>query len=150
MKFIAETIRKSRLFYQKAKEHYFRTRKMIFEFIRYMKSSDSDVAYAAAGFFPFVGWLFPLYFREKSDKCQHCGKQGLMLSLLAVGFLISFFVIELMIPRSFKTFLFALIVLTYIFNIAYLALSAYAIYRTADGKAVQIPWVTKQSENIYL
>ena len=150
MKFIAEITRKSRIFYQKAKEYCSRTRKMLLEFIRYMKSSDSDAAYAAAGFFPFIGWLFPLYFREKSDKCQHSGKQGLVLSLLAVGFLVSFFVIELLLPRSFKIFLFALIVLTYVFNISYLVLSVYAIYRTADGKAVQIPWVTKQSEKLYL
>ena len=150
MKFIAETVKKSRLFYQRAREYYSRARVMLLEFIRYMKSPDSDIVYAAAGFFPFVGWLFPLYCREKSDKCQQSGKQGLVLSLIAVSFLVSFFVIELIIPRSGKTFLFALIVLTYIFNVAYLALSAYAIYRTANGKAVQIPWVTRQSERLYL
>jgi hypothetical protein len=150
MKFIAEIVSKGRFYNQKAREYYSRARVMLLEFVRYMKSSDSDTAYAAAGFFPFIGWLFPLYFREKSDKCQQSGKQGLVLSLLAVGFLISLFMIELIIPRSFRTFLFALIVLTYIINVAYLALSAYAIYRTANGKAVQIPWVTKQSQKLSL
>jgi uncharacterized membrane protein (UPF0136 family) len=119
-------------------------------FVAYMQRPDSDPVYAAIGYLPFVGWLVPLYLREKSQLCQKSGKQGLVLSLLGAAVLLALFGIELFVPRSLKPLSFSLILLTYIFNAGYLTLSVYAMYHAFCGRIVRIPWVSVQSDEMHL
>ncbi len=119
-------------------------------FIDYMKRPDSDPVYAAAGYIPFVGWLIPMFLRENSDLCQKNARQGLILSIIAAGFLLSLFFIELIVPGNLKVISFILIVLTYIFNIGYLTLSLYAMYTAAYKRIVRIPWVSDRSATLQL
>jgi hypothetical protein len=147
---VENIIQKSRHYLQLAKLRYVQTKTLFFEFIAYMKSSRSDVVYAAFGYVPFIGWLIPLYVRDKSEICQKSGKQGFLLSICAASVLMGLFFLELFTPRSFKAVMFALIVLTYLFNICYLTLSAFAMYHTAYGKKFRIPWVTDKSDKLCL
>jgi hypothetical protein len=148
---LVDTITQKSLHYRTiARIHFETARKLFFEFIAYMQSPRSDVVYASIAYIPFIGWLIPLYVRENSDICQRSAKQGLILSVSAAAVLIGLFFLELFVPSGFKGLMFALIVLTYIFNICYLTLSAYAIYHTAYGRSVTIPWVSKKSENLFL
>ncbi|HEY1405405.1 MAG TPA: hypothetical protein VF857_02230 [Spirochaetota bacterium] len=148
--FISHADAKIRAYYIVSKELYNRAKIRTREFISYMKSSDSDPVYAAAGYFPFVGWLIPMYLRENSPLCQKNAKQGLLLSLFAALFLVVLFFIELLIPSNLKVVSFVLIVLTYIFNFGYLTLSAYAMYTAAYKRIAQIPWISNRSESIQL
>ena len=132
------------------KEYYTKGKVIFFKSVNFMKSREADPYYAAAGYFPFIGWAIPLYLREESDLCQKCGKQGLLLSAYAAAFLFGMFFIELFIPRSIKIVSFALIVLTYIFNIGYMALAANGMYRAVYGKIIRIPIVSEKTEKIVL
>jgi hypothetical protein len=129
---------------------YTRADKNVRIFIDYMKRPDSDPVYAAAGYVPFIGWLIPMYMREESELCQKNARQGLILSITAALFLFTLFFVELMIPRSLKVISFTLIVLTYIFNVGYLTLSAYAMYTAAYKRIVRIPWVSDRSATLQL
>jgi hypothetical protein len=132
-----------------ASEKWFaRTKARFYKFVAYMKRPDSDRVYAAAGYIPFVGWIIPLYARENSELCQKCGKQGLVLSASAALFLLCLFFIDLLLPAGLKAVSFALIVLTYIFNIGYLTLSLYAMYNAAYMRIVRIPWISGRSDTI--
>jgi hypothetical protein len=143
----AQRIRKYRIIIA---ERLVQFRAAVIRFIAYMQRPDSDPVYAAIGYVPFVGWLIPLYLREKSQLCQKSGKQGLVLSLMAAVTLLALFAIELFVPRSLKPLSFSLILLTYIFNAGYLTLSIYAMYHALYGRIVQIPWVSVQSDEMHL
>ena len=121
-----------------------------FKSVAFMKSRESDPYYAAAGYFPFIGWLAPLYLREESPLCQKCGKQGLLLSIYAALFLFSVFFVDLFIPRSIKMVSFVLIVLTYIFNIGYMVLSVSGMYNAVYGKILRIPVISDKTDKLVL
>ncbi|MGL4370175.1 MAG: hypothetical protein ACRCUT_10975 [Spirochaetota bacterium] len=133
-----------------AKVRYAQGKVLFFQWVDFMKSPESDHYYAAAGYFPFIGWLIPLYSREKSPLCQTCAKQGLIMSVTAAGFLFFMFFIELFIPHSAKIISFILIVLTYFFNFGYLALSGYGMYQAVYKKIMRIPVISEQTERLYL
>lgn len=132
------------------KRFYFMSKDAIFTFIAYLKADRSNPVYAATGYFPFVGWLIPLYLRENSELCQRSGKRGLLLSAYAALFLFAIFILELMIPSNLKLASFILIVLTYIFNLCYLSLSAYAMYKTFYQQDVSIPWLSQKADRIQI
>ena len=133
-----------------AKVKYIEGKKLFFQWIDFMKSAESDSWYAAAGYFPFIGWIIPLYVRENSQLCQKSAKQGLLLSLTAAVFLFCMFFIELFIPRSIKIVSFVLIVLTYFFNIGYLVLSATGMYQAVYKRTIRIPVISDKTEKMYL
>jgi hypothetical protein len=147
---VGDIVQKSRQYLQIVKLRYSQAQVLFFEFIAYMKSSRSDVVYAAFGYVPFIGWLVPLYIRDKSEICQKSGRQGFLLSIFAACVLLGFFFLELFIPSGFKIAMFVLIVLTYIFNVCYLTLSAFAMYHTAYGKVIRIPWISDTSDKLCL
>ena len=133
-----------------SKEKYEQGRVLFFQFRDFLKSDDSNPYYAAAGYVPFIGWLAPLYLREKSELCQKCAKQGLLLSIYVAAFLFSVFFLDLFIPRSIKIASFVLIVLTYIVNIGYMVISASGMYHAVYGRTIRIPLVTDKTEKLVL
>ena len=147
---IETTEKKVRTLIILAKEYYAKARDFYFKSVDFLKSRDSDPYWAASGYFPFIGWVLPLYLREESDLCQKCGKQGLLLSAYAAAFLLGMFFIELFIPRSIKIVSFSLIVLTYIFNIGYMALAASGMYQAVYGKIIRIPVISDKTDKIVL
>jgi len=148
--FIQEKTEQIRRLIAAAKVKYAEGKRLFFQWIDFMKSPDSDPWYAAAGYFPFIGWIIPLYVRENSELCQKSAKQGLLLSLTAAVFLFCMFFIELFIPRSIKIVSFVLIVLTYFFNVGYLALSATGMYHAVFKKIIRIPVISEKTEKLYL
>ena len=133
-----------------SKEKYEQGRILFFRCRDFLRSERSNPYYAAAGYVPFVGWLAPLYLREKSELCQKCGKQGLILSIYIALFLFSVFFVDLFIPRSVKIASFVLIVLTYIVNIGYMAISVSGMYHAVYGRTIRIPLVTDKTEKMVL
>ena len=144
---ITERVRSAVAF---TKEKYAQGRTLFFRCRDFLQSERSNPYYAAAGYVPFIGWLAPLYLREKSELCQKCGKQGLLLSIYIALFLFSVFFVDLFIPRSIKIASFVLIVLTYIVNIGYMAISVSGMYHAVYGKTIRIPLVTDKTEKLVL
>jgi uncharacterized membrane protein len=133
-----------------SKAKYAQGKVIFFKCRDFLKSDESNPYYAAAGYVPFIGWLAPLYLREKSELCQKCAKQGLLLSIYIALFLFSVFFVDLFIPRSIKIASFVLIVLTYIVNIGYMAISVSGMYHAVYGRTIRIPVVTDRTDKLVL
>ena len=101
---------------------------------------DNSKIYALLAYIPLIGWILPLFVKKEDKSCQFHGKQGFILSILALLLGLSGFIVYTDI------FKYLLTVLYFAFFIGAFVYGAYAAY---NSKNTEIPVISAISKKIF-
>jgi hypothetical protein len=104
--------------------------------------------FSIAGFFPFVGWLLPLYLCPESDRCQKIGRESMVMVAFTTGMLLLLNLLIITVMRNHVIFELIFVVLVYTLDIAYLAISGFGIYKSARNEDFVIPCVSRYASSL--
>jgi len=99
--------------------------------------------YYYMAYFPFIGWLIPLYVRENDQLAQYHGKTGLVLSVSCILPALFLFLLNFISPLDWRIFRFILVVMIYCIYAVYAAILTAGIYSVYNEKTLQ-PGVLKK------
>jgi hypothetical protein len=89
---------------------------------------DENAHYmAAAGYIPFIGWLAPLYLKENSAFCQHHGKNGFYVALVAIAIVFALMLLNVFTPRDSRILRLLFIVAIYLAYVAYFTFCGFGV-----------------------
>ena len=116
--------------------------------INYILSLDWTRILSAFAYFPFIGWVFPLYFKTESADCQKNSREGFYLSAFVSLTLSALFLFRIVIASGFSVFLFIITLFHILGIISYFAFSVYLIYRTYRFGSFRIPYISVKAEKL--
>ena len=94
-------------------------------------------------YFPFIGWLLPLYMREEDRAAQYHGKTGLVLSVSCILPALFLFLVNFISPADWRIFRFILVVMIYCVYVVYAAILAAGIFSVYNEKTLQFDFLKK-------
>ncbi|MBP7902021.1 MAG: hypothetical protein KA015_04300 [Spirochaetes bacterium] len=116
--------------------------------LEYIQSLDWIRILSAFAYFPFIGWIFPLYFKTESTDCQKNSREGLYLSIIVSLTLTALFLFRIVIASGFSIVLFVITLFHITGIISYFALSVYLMYRTYRFGSFSIPYLSVKAEKL--
>ena len=116
--------------------------------LEYILSLDWTRVLSAFAYFPFIGWIIPLYFKTESSDCQKNSREGLYLSAVFSLMLTSLFLFRIVIASGFSVVLFVITLFHITGIVSYYALSVYLIYRTYRFGSFSIPYLSVKAEKL--
>ena len=114
----------------------------------FLRSLDWEKILSAFAYFPFIGWFFPLYFKEVSADCQKNAKEGFYLSANAAWIFLALYFLKIFTAGNIKIIAFLVAIIHLIGVVAYLAASVYLIYRTYRFGSFRIPHLSVKAEKL--
>ena len=116
--------------------------------IDYVRSLDWTRILSAFAYFPFIGWIFPLYLKTESGDCQKNSREGFYLSAIVSLALTALFLFRIVVASGFSIFLFIITLFHIVGIVSYFALSVYLIYRTYRFGSFKIPYLSVKAEKL--
>jgi len=104
--------------------------------------------FSALAFFPFIGWLFPLYLKRGSVIDQKNAKVSLLIScsVILISVLLTF--IDFFTPSTYIFVFFIISTLQYILLTSYLLFSLIAISLTCLNKKIFLPYFSNLADSL--
>ncbi|HOF32452.1 MAG TPA: hypothetical protein PK624_01015 [Spirochaetota bacterium] len=116
--------------------------------IDYVRSLDWTRILSAFAYFPFIGWIFPLYLKTESENCQKNSREGFYLSAVVSLALTALFLFRIVVASGFSIFLFIITLFHIVGIVSYFAFSVYLIYRTYRFGSFKIPFLSVKAEKL--
>jgi uncharacterized membrane protein len=90
-------------------------------------------------FFPFIGWVFPLYLKSEDETIQKNAKVGLLLAFYTVSIYIFLIAIEFLLPSVLIHVSYAINSIIYAMLIIYFIILLIGIVFTQNNKVYKLP-----------
>jgi hypothetical protein len=103
-----------------------------------MKDENSHYL-AAAGYFPFIGWLVPVYLKEDDAFCQEHGKTAFYMALVILVAVTTLMLVNLFTTRDYRVIRLIIVILIYLIYFAYFLFISYGMYTSIHRKNFEIP-----------
>ena len=115
---------------------------------KYVKSLDWTRILSAFAYFPFIGWIFPMYAKPDSADCQKNAKEGFFFSAVVALSLLLVYLFRIFIADAFRLFSFIIVLLHMATVISYAAVSIYLTFRTYRSGSFRIPLLSVKAERL--
>jgi hypothetical protein len=135
---------------ERMKEKFIKIRQKTEEIYEFLKRLDWERILRITAYFPFIGWLLPMYLREGSDECQKNAREGFLLSAVSSGAFISLYLLRILVFGSIKIAVFGITLLHIIGVLVYLGLCVWLMFRTYRKGTFQLPFLSERAARLNL
>ena len=132
------------------KEKFIKIRQKTEEIYVFLKRLDWERILRITAYFPFIGWLLPMYLREGSDECQKNAREGFLLSAVSSAAFISLYLLRILVFGSIKIAVFGITLLHIIGVLVYLGLCVWMMFRTYRKGTFQLPLLSERAARLNL
>jgi hypothetical protein len=104
--------------------------------------------FVALSYFPFVGWLIPLYLKRDSLRCQDHAKQGLLLAAFFAVVILFLSLFNILLPKEWREIRLALVILIYLVYLLYFTFCTIGVVWALLQKELKPSLVRRYSERL--
>ncbi len=94
--------------------------------------------FAAVSFFPFIGWLIPLYLKPDNEFCQKQAKRGFYLACVFLTLIAFLLFIGIFFSRDWRVVRFIHAIVIYLAELTYFGFCAYGARMSVYNREAEI------------
>ncbi len=123
---------------KKAKQYYHIAKGKVIWVKEKAFSEEYNNYFAAVSFFPFIGWLIPLYLKPENEFCQKQSRRGFYLALIFLALLALLLFVGIFFSRDWRLVRFIHAIFIYLVEFIYFGFCVYGARLSVLNKEAEI------------